>query len=101
DQRVSLWTGLLGPTAALLNLFWGDPGLSLVYVAWICITRLLLSLPLFAYVTQLPNSLIKGYPTSRPATQRWLNRGDQRGRASPSALSGFRERMADYVMVIW
>jgi glycosyltransferase Alg8 len=114
DQRVSMWTGLLGPTAALLNLFWGDPGLSLVYVAWICTTRLLLSLPLFAYageirpafplflyMNQLANSLIKGYLTFRPATQRWLNRGDQRGRTSPGALSGFRERMADYVMVIW
>ena len=114
DQRVSMWTGLLGPTAALLNLFWGDPGLSLVYLAWICITRLLLSLPLFAYVgeirpmfplflylNQLANSLIKGYLTFRPATQRWLNRGDQRGRTTASALSGFRERMADYVMVIW
>jgi glycosyltransferase Alg8 len=114
DQRVSMWTGLLGPTAALLNLFWGDTGLSLVYVAWICTTRLLLSLPLFAYageirpafplflyMNQLANSLIKGYLTFRPATQRWLNRGDQRGRTSPGALSGFRERMADYVMVIW
>jgi len=114
DQRVSMWTGLLGPAAALLNLFWGDPGLSLIYVAWVCTTRLLLALPLFAhageirpafplflYSNQLANSLIKGYLTFRPATQRWLNRGDQRARAAPTALGRFRERMADYVMVIW
>jgi len=114
DQRVSMWTGLLGPAAALLNLFWGDPGLSLIYVAWVCTTRLLLALPLFAhageirpafplflYLNQFANSLIKGYLTFRPATQRWLNRGDQRARAAPTALGRFRERMADYVMVIW
>jgi glycosyltransferase Alg8 len=114
DQRISMWTGLLGPAAALMNLFWGDPGLTLVYVAWICTTRLLLALPLFAYVgeirpafplflymNQIANSLIKGYLTFRPATQRWLNRGDQRARAAPSGLGRFREHMADYVMVIW
>jgi glycosyltransferase Alg8 len=114
DQRVSMWTGLLGPTAAIMNLFWGDPGLTLVYVAWICVTRLLLSIPLFfyageirpafplfLYVNQFANSLIKGYLTFRPATQRWLNRGDQRARTAPSAMSRFRERMADYVMVVW
>jgi len=114
DQRISMWTGLLGPTAALMNLFWGDPGLTLVYVAWICTTRLLLALPLFVYMgeirpafplflylNQTANSLIKGYLTFRPATQRWLNRGDQRARTAPSALGRFRERMADYVMVIW
>ena len=114
DQRVSLWTGLLGPAAALLNLFWGDPGFPLVYVAWVCVTRLLISIPLFAYagevrpafplflyLNQFANSVIKGYLTFRPATQRWLNRGDQRGGAAPSALGRFRERMADYVMVVW
>jgi glycosyltransferase Alg8 len=114
DQRVSMWTGLLGPAAALMNLFWGDPGLSLVYLAWIAITRLLLALPLFGivgeirpafplflYVNQFANSLIKGYLTFRPATQRWLNRGDQRARTAPTPMGRFRERMADYVMVIW
>ncbi|HET9707406.1 MAG TPA: glycosyltransferase [Gemmatimonadales bacterium] len=114
DQRISLWTGLLGPTMALMNLFWGDPGLTLVYLAWICTTRVLLALPLFAYAgeirpafplflyaNQLANSVIKGYLTFRPATQRWLNRGDQRHRTAPTALGRFRERMADYVRVIW
>jgi glycosyltransferase Alg8 len=114
DQRVSMWTGLLGPAAALLNLFWGDPGFPLVYVAWVCFTRMLIAIPLYAYageirpafplflyLNQLANSLIKGYLTFRPATQRWLNRGDQRGGAAPNALGRFRERMADYVMVVW
>ena len=114
DQRVSMWTGLLGPTAAIMNLFWGDPGLSLVYVAWITVTRMFLAVPLFVYagsirpafplflyLNQFANSLIKGYLTFRPATQRWLNRGDQRSRTAPTPLGGFRERMADYVMVVW
>src|SRR5690349_19943699 len=101
-----MWTGLLGPAAALLNLFWGDPGLSLIYVAWVCTTRLLLALTLYAhageirpafpqfrYLNQLANSLIKGYLTFQPATPRWLNSGDQRARAAPTALGRFRERM--------
>jgi len=114
DQRISMWSGLLGPAAAIMNLFWGDPGLTLVYVAWICVTRFLLALPLFAYageirpafplflyLNQFANSIIKGYLLFRPATQRWLNRGDQRGRTAPGELGRYRERMADYVMAIW
>ena len=114
DQRISMWTGLLGPTAAILNLFWGDPGLSLVYVAWIAVTRTLLALPLFPiaggirpafplflYLNQLANSLIKGYLVFRPATQRWLNRGDQRAHVPVTELGRYRERMAGYVMVVW
>ena len=114
DQRISMWSGLLGPTAAILNLFWGDPGLSLVYVAWIAVTRMLLALPLFPYaggirpafplflyLNQLANSLIKGYLVFRPATQRWLNRGDQRTHAPVTPLGRFRERMAGYVMFVW
>src|SRR4029077_6757337 len=101
-------------TAAIMNLFWGDPGLSLVYVAWISVTRLFLSVPLFfyagrirppfplfLYLNQFANSLIKGYLTFRPATQRWLNRGDQRNKTAPTPLGNFRERMAEYVMVAW
>jgi hypothetical protein len=114
DQRISMWTGLLGPAAAILNLFWGDPGFTLIYIAWISLTRLLLSVPLFMYaqrirpafpvflyVNQLANSLIKGYLVFRPATQRWLNRGNQHARAVPSRIGRFRERMANYIMVVW
>lgn len=114
DQRVSMWTGLLGPTAAILNLFWGDPGFTLLYVAWVAFTRLLLALPLFAYarrvrpafplflyLNQLANSVIKGYLVFRPATQRWLNRGDQQLKPVPSRIGRLREQMASYVMVIW
>jgi glycosyltransferase Alg8 len=114
DQRVSMWTGLLGPTAAIMNLFWGDPGFTLIYLAWVSFTRLLLALPLFAfagrirpafplflYLNQLANSIIKGYLVFRPATQRWLNRGDQRSLAVPSRIGRVRERMASYVMVVW
>ena len=114
DQRISMWTGLLGPAAAIMNLFWGDPGYTLIYLAWISLTRLLLALPLFMYagrirpafplflyVNQLANSLIKGYLVFRPATQRWLNRGNQHSQAEPSRMGRFRELMAGYIMVIW
>ena len=57
--------------------------------------------PLFLYLNQLANSVIKGYLVFRPATQRWLNRGDQRARTAPGSQGRSRERMADYVMVVW
>jgi Trk-type K+ transport system membrane component len=37
----------------------------------------------------------------RPATQRWLNRGDQQLKPVPSRIGRLREQMASYVMVIW
>jgi hypothetical protein len=94
-----LWTGLLGPAAALLNLFWGDPGLSLVYVAWICITRrcclaaavrargeIRPAFPLFLYLNQLANSLIRATSRSGRRRSAGSNRADQRAAGLPRAL---------------
>jgi len=41
DQRISMWTTLIGPTAALLAAFFITPWFLMFYVCWVSMTRLL------------------------------------------------------------
>ena len=113
DQRLAMWTGLIGPVAVLLSVCSGNWGFVIAYAAWIMWTRLLVSLPLyvyagrinpsfplFLYVNQVVNSVIKVYLLFRPATQRWLNRGDQRAGPSANPLLRFQHAMATYLVVL-
>ena len=113
DQRIAMWTGLVGPVAVVLNLCFGDPGFVVAYAAWILWTRLLVSVPLylyagridarfplFMYANQVVNSVIKVYLQFRPATQRWLNRGDQRSGPAVTPLFRFQGAMATYLALL-
>jgi glycosyltransferase Alg8 len=113
DQRIAMWTGLIGPVAVVMNLGFGDRGFVVAYAAWILWTRLLVSVPLYAYagridptfpfflyLNQVVNSLIKVYLLFRPATQRWLNRGDQRSGPPATSLLRFQRSMATYLVVL-
>jgi glycosyltransferase Alg8 len=108
-----MWTGLIGPIAVVLNLFAGNRGFVIAYAAWVLWTRLLVSIPLFVYagrivpsfplflyVNQVANSVIKVYLVFRPATQRWLNRGDQRSGPRTSRILKFQQIMATYLAVL-
>jgi mannuronan synthase len=113
DQRIAMWTGLVGPIACLLNLFAGHGGFVVAYAAWILWTRLLVaaplwlftgrivpSFPLFMYANQVCNSVIKIYLLFRPATQRWLNRGNQRSGPMTGPLRRFQSAMATYLALL-
>jgi glycosyltransferase Alg8 len=113
DQRIAMWTGLVGPIACLLNLLGGDRGFVVAYAAWILWTRLLVaaplwiytgrivpSFPIFMFVNQVSNSVIKIYLLFRPATQRWLNRGNQRSGPMAGPLRRFQSAMATYLAVL-
>jgi glycosyltransferase Alg8 len=113
DQRIAMWTGLVGPVAALLNLFAGRPGFVVAYAAWILWTRLLVaaplwlyagridpSFPILMYANQACNSVIKVYLLFRPAAQRWLNRGNQHQAPAQTPLFRFQQLMATYLAVL-
>uniref|UniRef100_A0A1I7YF33 Glycosyltransferase family 2 protein n=1 Tax=Steinernema glaseri TaxID=37863 RepID=A0A1I7YF33_9BILA len=74
DQRVSMWTSLLGLTVALIASLKFGPAFLLVYLLWIGITRLILTLmlmcsghaigpayPLILYYNQIVGAIMKIY----------------------------------------
>ena len=74
DQRVSMWTSLLGLTVAVIASLKFGMGFLLVYLLWIGITRLILTImllcsghnvgpayPLILYYNQIVGALMKIY----------------------------------------
>ena len=114
DQRIAMWTMLLGPLCALIGAIRLGPLFLLAYAVYVALTRLVTALVLFffsrrvdlnftwvLYVNQLLNSLVKLYMIWRLPKQRWLNRGDQRAGAGGSHFAGLvRTTMAGYLTMI-
>ena len=49
DQRIAIWTTLLGPLLALAGAIKIGPAFLVAYVIYLALTRLALALVLFAY----------------------------------------------------
>ena len=110
DQRISMWTMLTGPLAALgMSVLYGPQAL-LAYFVWIICTRLLLSCVLFyyadgiylsfpflLYLNQLVISMVKVHLLFRLSKQRWLNRGDQKTKHDAGQLLSFQQFMATFL----
>lgn len=90
DQRVAMWTSLVGPLSAILLAHFVSPMWIIVSAVWILSTRFLLSLALFViggkvdlsyvwllYCNQLLVSMTKVYMLFRLPKQRWANRGQR------------------------
>jgi mannuronan synthase len=84
DQRLSMWTPLIGPTVAILFALAYSPVFLYTYLLWIGTTRLLLSLamltqrerisglyPMIFYYNQLYGAVVKSYVLFRLDRQRW------------------------------
>ncbi|WP_408980669.1 mannuronan synthase [Pseudomonas sp. B21-036] len=84
DQRVSMWTSLLGLTVALIASLKFGPAFLLVYLLWIGTTRLILTLmlmcsghaigpayPLILYYNQIVGAIMKIYVFFRLDKQSW------------------------------
>jgi glycosyltransferase Alg8 len=84
DQRVSMWTSLLGLTVALIASFKYGIAFILVYLLWIGITRLILTVllslsghtigpayPVILYYNQIVGALVKIYVFFRLDRQSW------------------------------
>jgi len=84
DQRVSMWTPLVGPIAAVLLAVAVSPAFLYAYLLWVMVTRLLQSIllltvrpaisglwPPLLYYTQLYGALVKTWVLFRLDRQRW------------------------------
>ena len=84
DQRVSMWTSLLGLSVAIIASIKYGAGFLLAYLLWIGLTRLVLSLllsvtghhigpayPLILYYNQIVGALVKIYVFFRLDQQSW------------------------------
>ncbi len=91
DQRIAIWTSLIGACGGLLLALVGEWELFLVYVIWAATTRLVQSImlffyhgrinmwfPLMMYVNQIAGAAIKLFIFCRLPLQRWTNRNNQK-----------------------
>lgn len=84
DQRISMWTPLVGPVAAICLALAGTPVFLYAYVLWVMLTRLLQALalltvrptidglyPVLIYYNQLYGAFLKTFILFRLDRQRW------------------------------
>lgn len=113
DQRISIWTVLVGPAATIIAMIFVTPMALLVYILWIMGTRLVASMvigiyggkydisyPFILYASQILNSVLKVYIWFRLPRQRWANRGNQALTQNQSKLLIFRNWMAFYLTTL-
>ena len=90
DQRIAMWTTLIGPVLAVNLIALQGLSMFMTAVVYVLVTRFLLSLflyyyagriyvsfPWLLYLNQITNSAVKVYLLFRLAEQRWRNRADQ------------------------
>jgi len=108
DQRLSMWTPLVGPLAALGFALAVSPAFLYTYALWVMITRLVLALgllgvrprigglwPLLLYYNQVYGALVKTFVLFRLDRQRWTRQNI----ALPAASLGETWRRASSVFI--
>ncbi|MEL7048779.1 MAG: glycosyltransferase, partial [Pseudomonadota bacterium] len=114
DQRLAMFTMLFSPLAAIAGSLKIGAGFLLAYIIYLAVTRLLLSMVLFAYArrvdlgfiwtlyaNQLLNAGVKVYMMWRLAKQKWANRGNQKqGFTAGGWIVQYREMMATYLTTL-
>ena len=114
DQRLAMWTMLFSPMLAIAGAIKLGGSYVLAYLAFVAVTRALLSMVLFTYaqrvdlnyiwclyVNQILNAAVKIYMMWRLAKQKWSNRGNQKqGFSGDGAVEAFRGAMAVYLTIL-
>lgn len=88
DQRLSVWTTLVGPMVAILLTLFVRPSFALAYLLWIMSTRLVAAVllglawgrmsplwPILLYYNQVGGALLKSYVNFRFNEQSWTRQG--------------------------
>jgi glycosyltransferase Alg8 len=114
DQRLAMWTMLVSPMLAVAASFVNGFDYLVAYIIYIAITRMLLSLLIYAYarrvdlnypwimfLNQAVNAAVKVYILWRLSKQKWANRGDQRAGFDSAGWQALaREMMASYLTAL-
>lgn len=112
DQRISMWTTLLGPTFASLATMLHSSVYFTIYAFWVMATRGLYCLflyltggrlhplfPFLLYYTQIVGALVKVYVTFHPYRQRWTRQNIARDETSlHDATNAFLSGIYNVVM---
>ncbi len=112
DQRLSIWTAMVGPITAVLAVLAGQPEIAAAYLLWVVLARTIRAavawrhgrrfsafyIPLQVF-SEWSSALIKAWLCFHPAKQSWLNRG---GRTLDStANSAFRLLRRSFAGYLW
>jgi len=111
DQRVSIWTTLTGPTAAVLTAIFVTPVALPAYVAWVMFTRYVfcsvlslfrgggfpISYPPLLYFGQVVGAAVKSSALFRLDRQKWTRQASAAKRAPPSAGQRLRAASSTYM----
>ncbi len=113
DQRLVIWTSLVSPIAAILMTIHTGWAFVPVYLAWLGLSRLGLSLiifryagrihlsfPFLIYILQVTNALIKVYIIFRLPRQKWANRTGAQTNLRSDKSYWFEHLMAKYLTVL-
>jgi len=95
DQRVSMWTTLLGPATILVSGILIDPAILLAYLAWVMTTRYIycwilfsfrrsfpITYPFLLYFSQVFGAFVKTYVLFRLDRQKWTRQTVSRQRVA-------------------
>ncbi len=114
DQRLVIWTSLVSPIAAILLTIKLGWAFLTVYLAWLGMTRIAVSLfifryagrihlsfPFLIYILQISNALIKIYILFRLPRQRWTNRASTASLQVADNKEWIKHLMAMYLTVLY
>lgn len=93
DQRLSMWTTLVGPTSVIFGALAGAPSLIPLYLAWVMVTRYCfcaviasfrggwfpVTHPLILYFGQVAGALTKTFVLFRLDRQKWTRQASSSG----------------------
>ncbi|SFT93964.1 glycosyltransferase [Halomonas saccharevitans] len=110
DQRLSMWTTLMGPTIAIMLALFMRPSFLLTYLLWILFTRSVTALVLglqsgrfsllwipLLYYNQLIGALIKTYVSFRLNRQSWSRQGISSGEPEDPVAVRRQRRLANVI----
>lgn len=98
DQRISMWTTLVGPISVILAALFQTASIIPIYIAWVMVTRYLfcavislfrgqwfpVSHPLILYFGQIAGAAVKTFVLFRLDRQKWTRQGAGGGAGGPS-----------------
>lgn len=100
DQRLSMWTGMIGPIAALYLALAYTPAALIAYAFWVALTRFIQTLslmtvrkeaswtwPFFLFFNQIFGSSMKIWILFRQNRQKWTRQGTSRSNRQTSMIA--------------